>query len=259
MARAIVIAAALICVAAGSSQAQIRTTGAEADPVVAVINGENIHHSAIEFFHRTLPDQYRRMPLDALYDRLLDSLIDRKISAQAARERRAYRGQVGADARRDGNRGGASGDLYRAAHRRGDHRGAVAGGLSEGDRRITAARRGARSSYPVEDRTGRPRSDPRTRARWPTSPSWRGSARPAPPLRSAATSASSPRTRWCPSSAQAAFALKVGATTTEPVQTPFGWHVILYRRPAPGPAAELPSRWPIACATKRRARLPKMS
>ena len=30
-----------------------------------------------------------------------------------------------------------------------------------------------------------------------------------------------------PEFAQAAFALKVGATTTEPVQTPFGWHVIM--------------------------------
>ena len=55
MRRAIVIAAALMGVAAGGSQVQIRTTGTEADPVVAVVNGENIHRSSIVFFTEPCP------------------------------------------------------------------------------------------------------------------------------------------------------------------------------------------------------------
>ena len=54
----------------------------------------------------------------------------------------------------------------------------------------------------------------------------------------AASSAGSPRTRWSPTFANAAFALKASQYTKTPVQTQFGWHVILLegKRTAPTPA-----------------------
>ena len=45
------------------------------DPVVAVVNGSQIKKSDVEAAYATLPEQYRQMPLDAIYDPLLDQVI----------------------------------------------------------------------------------------------------------------------------------------------------------------------------------------
>jgi peptidyl-prolyl cis-trans isomerase C len=49
------------------------------DPVVAVVNGQQIRLSDVEVIHQGLPPQYRNMPLQAVFPALLDRLIDSKL------------------------------------------------------------------------------------------------------------------------------------------------------------------------------------
>ena len=56
------------------------------DPVVAVVNGTQIKRSDLEAAQQSLPDQYRQMPLDMLYDPLLDRVIDSQLLLAEAKE-----------------------------------------------------------------------------------------------------------------------------------------------------------------------------
>ena len=55
-----------------------------ADPVVAVVNGTQLHKSDIEAAFESLPEQYRQMPLELIYDPLLDRVIDSQLLLTAA-------------------------------------------------------------------------------------------------------------------------------------------------------------------------------
>ncbi len=55
-----------------------------ADPVVAVVNGTQLHKSDIEAAFQSLPEQYRQMPLESIYDPLLDRVIDSQLLLTAA-------------------------------------------------------------------------------------------------------------------------------------------------------------------------------
>lgn len=52
---------------------------APADPVVAVVNGIQLHKSDIEAAFESLPEQYRQMPLESIYDPLLDRVVDSQL------------------------------------------------------------------------------------------------------------------------------------------------------------------------------------
>jgi peptidyl-prolyl cis-trans isomerase C len=58
-----------------------------ADPVVAVVNGAQLHKSDIEAAYASLPEQYRQMPLDSIYDPLLDRVIDSQLLLTAANKK----------------------------------------------------------------------------------------------------------------------------------------------------------------------------
>ena len=59
-----------------------------ADPVVAIVNGTQIKKSDLEAAHQALPEQYRPMPLEMLYDPLLDRVIDSQLLlAEAQKEK----------------------------------------------------------------------------------------------------------------------------------------------------------------------------
>ena len=59
-----------------------------ADPVVAIVNGTQIKKSDLEAAHQALPEQYRQMPLEMLYDPLLDRVIDSQLLlAEAQKEK----------------------------------------------------------------------------------------------------------------------------------------------------------------------------
>ncbi len=56
------------------------------DPVVAIVNGAPIHRSDVEEARGRLPDQFRQVPLEAVFGLLLNSLINTKLVAGKARE-----------------------------------------------------------------------------------------------------------------------------------------------------------------------------
>ncbi len=56
------------------------------NPVVATVNGENIHRSDLEEARTRLPESYRQVPLDAVYGILVKSLTDTKLVAAEARK-----------------------------------------------------------------------------------------------------------------------------------------------------------------------------
>ncbi|HMR33353.1 MAG TPA: peptidylprolyl isomerase [Geminicoccaceae bacterium] len=58
-----------------------------ADPVVAKVDGAEIHKSEIDAAYAVLPDQYRQMPIEMLYDPLLQRVIDTRLLAMAAEKK----------------------------------------------------------------------------------------------------------------------------------------------------------------------------
>jgi peptidyl-prolyl cis-trans isomerase C len=56
------------------------------DPVVATINGQALHLSELEVAQQALPQQYRNMPMAAVFPALLDRIIDSKLVVQDGRK-----------------------------------------------------------------------------------------------------------------------------------------------------------------------------
>ena len=58
----------------------------EGNPVVATVNGAEIHRSDIELFYHSLPPQLQQIPLDQIFSQLVERYIDQKLIGQAARK-----------------------------------------------------------------------------------------------------------------------------------------------------------------------------
>lgn len=56
------------------------------DPVVATVNGQPIRLSELEIAQQSLPQQYRNVPLQAVFPALLDRLIDSKLVVQEGKK-----------------------------------------------------------------------------------------------------------------------------------------------------------------------------
>ncbi len=56
------------------------------DPVVAIVNGAPIHRSDVEEARGRLPNQFRQIAFQAVFDVLVSSLINTKLVAEKARE-----------------------------------------------------------------------------------------------------------------------------------------------------------------------------
>jgi peptidyl-prolyl cis-trans isomerase C len=56
------------------------------DPVVARINGQELHRSDVEAAQRGLPQQVQQMPLEAIYPMLLDQMVNGKLLSEAGRQ-----------------------------------------------------------------------------------------------------------------------------------------------------------------------------
>lgn len=195
------------------------------DPVVARVNGAEIHRSDAVSAQRSLPEQYRSIPLSTIYPALIKQMIATKLSVQAARavgldkdanvRRRiesfearileaAYLGRIIAGkvtedalrARFEKSGGGAGGEeQVRARH-------ILVKSRAEADRIIKEIANGA----DFED-LARKKS---------TGPSGARGGDLGYFVRGAMVKPFS----------QAAFALKPGEVTRKPVQTRFGWHII---------------------------------
>jgi peptidyl-prolyl cis-trans isomerase C len=72
--------------AQGPAQPQAKPPVAKDDPVAAVVNGEKIYRSEVMFIVEALPEQFKQMPVAALYPQIIQRLVDRKLAAQAAKK-----------------------------------------------------------------------------------------------------------------------------------------------------------------------------
>lgn len=69
--RALALATTAMTVLAFAVPSRAQTT----DPVVAVVNGTQITKGDIEAIHQTLPEQYRQMPLEQIFDPLVEQAV----------------------------------------------------------------------------------------------------------------------------------------------------------------------------------------
>jgi peptidyl-prolyl cis-trans isomerase C len=71
------------------------------DPVLAVVNGAQIRKSDVEAAYQQLPEQYRQMPLEQIFEPLLDRVIDsRLLLAEAEKQDLAKDPKVQEDIKR---------------------------------------------------------------------------------------------------------------------------------------------------------------
>ena len=81
--RAPAAAVALVMAVAG-----FKTVLAAEDPVVATVNGVEIHLTQAKDAYQRLPEQYRQAPFEAIFSGLVDSLIDSKLAAEDAKRQK---------------------------------------------------------------------------------------------------------------------------------------------------------------------------
>jgi peptidyl-prolyl cis-trans isomerase C len=76
---------ALALAAAGPAFAQDETADAAGDdPIVATVDGTEFRLSDLEASYQELPEQFRQMPLEMIYDPLIDRLVDGHLLLEAA-------------------------------------------------------------------------------------------------------------------------------------------------------------------------------
>lgn len=61
-------------------------TPAPKDPIVATVNGQPVRLSELEVAQQSLPQQYRSMPLQAVFPALLDRIVDSKLVVQEGKK-----------------------------------------------------------------------------------------------------------------------------------------------------------------------------
>ena len=71
---------------AGAAVAQDQPAAEGEDPVVATVDGEEVHLSEVQAAAGDLPEQYRQMPFEMIYGPLLDRVIDARLLAMHAEE-----------------------------------------------------------------------------------------------------------------------------------------------------------------------------
>lgn len=209
------------------------------DPVVAVVNGKEIHRSDVAEARTRLPGQLNGVPEQAIYPLLLNSLIDTQlVSAEARKAGLADSAEIKAQLERIENQ------LLERAYLR-----------SYIGERLTEDVLKARYETFVAEHKGRQEVKARhilveteEQAKEVIAELGKG-ADFAELARSRSIGPSGPRGgdlgyfgqgEMVSEFAQAAFALEVGAVTQAPVKTQFGWHVIKVddRRDATPPSFE---------------------
>ena len=207
--------------------APLVSLGAEApDPVVGIVNGEQIHQSEVMQAYEVLPDRYRALPIATLFPMLLNSLIDSRLAATAARK-------LGLQDTPEVEQ-----DLMRAENRvleQAYFEHALAGRISED---------AVRKRY--DEMAKQNQGEDEVRARHVLVATQAEALQVVAELDKggdfatiAERSSSGPsaaqggdlgyfaKGKMVPAFANAAFALKPGEYTKAPVQTQFGWHIIL--------------------------------
>jgi peptidyl-prolyl cis-trans isomerase C len=201
------------------------TAPAPADSVVATVNGTEITGADVQAFFETLPPQYRQIPLDQIYPQLVERLVDQRLLAEAARgagiaDTPAFKKQL--KMLTDG--------LLQEAYLKEQ----IGPRLSEERLREEYRRRTALEPKREEVRARHILLKTREVAVTVIA-ELKGGADFAKVAQEKSTGPSSrnggdlgffAREQMVPPFSEAAFALKAGEMTDEPVQTQFGWHVI---------------------------------
>lgn len=78
--------ALLLTVFPVDARAQAESANAKGDPVVAVVNGTEIHRSELIQAQQGLPPQYRSSPLEMIFPALVERLIDARLVTLEARK-----------------------------------------------------------------------------------------------------------------------------------------------------------------------------
>lgn len=76
--------AAVLAAVSAFSIFSLPASAAEADPVVATVNGAEIHRSDVMAAREQLPEQYRSLPLEQVFEPIVNQLIQSKVLAQKA-------------------------------------------------------------------------------------------------------------------------------------------------------------------------------
>ncbi len=197
----------------------------DADPVVARVNGAEIHLSDVEQAREVLPEQYRHAPLAALWEPLLAMLVDVKLVAAEARrlgldEEVEYKREMDRIADRVLQQvllGRHLNERITDAMLRDKYAAMVAeaAGIEEVRARHILVDTEAQAREIIAELKGGADFEALARER-STGPS-------------AATGGDLGYFRkgqMVPTFTEAAFALEAGGTSAEPVHTRFGWHVI---------------------------------
>jgi peptidyl-prolyl cis-trans isomerase C len=223
----IILAAALPFMAAGAAAQGIAPAPAGPPPnaVVATVNGQEITGADLAAYIETLPPQYRSIPLDQIMPQLVERLIDQKLLAEAARKSGvADRPEVKKRLQL------ITEGLLQEAYLQGE----IGPKLSDERLREEYQRRIALEPKREEVRARHILLKTREVA-VAVIAEIKGGADFAEVAKKKSTGPSSrnggdlgffAREQMVPPFSAAAFALKAGEVTQEPVQTQFGWHVI---------------------------------
>lgn len=220
------LALALLPGAAGAVRAA-ETAAAGTDPVVATVNGAKIQRSELEAAQQRLPEQYRQVPLQMIYDPLLDQVINgRLLTAEAEKRQIGTKPEIAAEiaAARDevlrdslveqAIEAGATGDKLQAAYE------TLKGqpGFAQEEvhaRHVLLASEAEAREVLAEVAKGTDFGE-LAKAR-STDPSAK---------QNAGDLGFFGRDAMVPEFAEAAFAMEPGTVGKDPVQSQFGWHVI---------------------------------
>ena len=216
------LAGALFCATVPAALAQ----EAVADPVVAIVNGDAIHMSDLIFAIQRLPQQARGLPMDTLFPVLIEGLIGSKLAAQAARKQNL---QDEAEHRKTMNR--VADQLLERAY---VLQGIEAGSTEEALRKQYELHIG---TFVAEDEVHARHILVETEEQGKEIIAELGKGGDFIQLaKDRSTGPSGPRGgdlgffgkgQMVAPFAEAAFAMQPGESSTVPVQTEFGWHVIM--------------------------------
>jgi peptidyl-prolyl cis-trans isomerase C len=216
---ALVLALGLVTAPPVLAQDASADGAAAENPVVAIVDGTEFRLSDLEASYQELPEQFRQMPMQMLYDPLVDRLVDGHLLLKAAEN-----ANVAADPEVQAAIEQARADVLRQTliER------AVADATDEASLQAAYEARKAVDDFAVEQVTARhilveteqldAGADFAELAREHSTD---------PAAERGGELGTFPRGSMVPPFEEAAFAMEPGSHSSEPVQTQFGYHVIL--------------------------------
>ncbi|MGE0715059.1 MAG: peptidylprolyl isomerase [Alphaproteobacteria bacterium] len=86
----LVLVAFAAALAAAPAAAQAPAAAPGDDPVVARVNGQAVHRSDVMAAHRQLPAQVQQMPLEMIFPLIVDQVVNSRLLAEAGRSQKLH-------------------------------------------------------------------------------------------------------------------------------------------------------------------------